>query len=142
MLNQQGIPVIVVTNQSGIGRSYYREEDFREVQIEVERQLSAHGARIDRTYHCPHDPRLTRCRCRKPGQELFRRAATDFGLRLDRCLYVGDRARDVEPGIALGGEAILVAGADGKYDQPVSAEVARAASLKDAILAAVPRSES
>lgn len=140
-LNEAGIPVVVVTNQSGIGRGYYTESDFQSVQEEVDRRLAAVGARLDAIYFCPHDPERTICDCRKPGIELFRRAAADLGLRLERCLYVGDRLRDVEPGIALGGEAILVAGADGGYDGPVTAEIPRAASLQDVIRAAVLRSE-
>ena len=55
-LNEAGIPAILITNQSGIGRGYYSEADFQAVQAELERQLSAHGARLDDVYFCPHDP--------------------------------------------------------------------------------------
>lgn len=140
-LNAAGIPVIVVTNQSGIGRGYYTESDFRAVQAEVERQLAAGGARLDAVYFCPHDPDSEACRCRKPGTELFERAAGDLGIRLDRCLYIGDRVRDLIPGLALGGDAILVAGSDGRYDGPVSAEIPQLENVLEAIRQAVPRSE-
>lgn len=140
-LNEESIPVIVVTNQSGIGRGYYSESDFRAVQAELERQLSDHGARLQGVFHCPHDPEAGPCACRKPGTELFTRAARRFGVHLDRCLYVGDRVRDVMPGLELGGDAILVAGSDGRYDEPVPSEVQRAETLLEAIRRAVPRSE-
>jgi histidinol-phosphate phosphatase family protein len=140
-LNEAGIPVIVVTNQSGIGRGYYTEADFRAVQAEVERQLAVHGASLDAVYFCPHDPEVESCDCRKPGTELFERAARDFGISLDRCLYIGDRIRDLIPGQALGGEAILVAGSEGGYDGPVSAELPQRENLLEAIRQAVPRSE-
>lgn len=140
-LNEAGIPVIVVTNQSGIGRGYYTDSDFRAVQMEVERQLAARGARLDAVYYCPHDPESERCECRKPGGELFSRAAADFGVHLDRCLYIGDRVRDLTPGLRLGGAAILVAGSDGGYDGPVSADVPRVENLLEAIPQIVPRSE-
>ncbi|MCL7980375.1 MAG: HAD family hydrolase [marine benthic group bacterium] len=141
LLNEAGIPVIVVTNQSGIGRGYYTEYDFRAVQAEVERQLAVHGSRLDAVYYCPHDPDAQTCECRKPGTGLFERAAADLGIRLDRCLYIGDRVRDLTPGLALGGDAILVAGSDGRYDGPVSEEVPQRESLLEAIRQAVPRSE-
>ncbi len=108
-LNELDIPVVVVTNQSGIGRGLVTAERFEAVQREVERRLAEAGARIDAVYHCPHDPTRVACRCRKPGTELFERAARDLGsLELRDAVYIGDRLRDVQPGIALGGRAILV----------------------------------
>ena len=141
-LNEAGIPVVVVTNQSGIGRGYYTEAQFHRVQEEVERRLAGLGAHLDAVYFCPHDPERESCRCRKPGTELFVRAGEELGLEPGRCLFVGDRIRDVEPGLRLGGEVILVAGADGKYDGTERPEIPRAATLLDAILMSVPRSEA
>ena len=140
-LNEAGIPVVIVTNQSGIGRGYYSESQFRSVQAELDRRLAEFGARVDAVYFCPHAPGRERCECRKPGTGLFRQAAEELGLELPRCLYVGDRVRDVEPGLALGGNVILVAGPDGRYDGPVTAAMPRAATLLDAIRTSVPRSE-
>lgn len=111
-LNARGIPVVIVTNQSGIGRGLYAESDFRAVQRAVERRLAEAGARLDAVYHCPHDPERERCGCRKPATGLFRRAARELGLDLGRSLYVGDRARDVLPGLRLGGRAYLVRGGE------------------------------
>ena len=141
-LNAAGIQVVVVTNQSGIGRGYYGESDFRRVQEEVERRLARVGAHLDAVYCCTHEPARQRCLCRKPGPELFVRAGEELGLEPRRCLSVGDRVRDVEPGIRLGGEVILVAGADGRYDGQAPPGIPRAATLLDAILMYVPRSEA
>jgi len=141
-LNEAGIPVVVVTNQSGIGRGYYTEAQFRRVQEELERRLAGSGAHLDAVYFCPHDPERESCHCRKPGTELFLRASADLGLEPQRCLYVGDRARDVEPGLRLGGNGILVAGADGGYDDSVPHGTPRAATLLDAIRSSVPRSKA
>jgi formyltetrahydrofolate-dependent phosphoribosylglycinamide formyltransferase len=132
-LNEAGIPVILVTNQSGIGRGFYSEGDFQAVQAELERQLAAHGARLDDVYFCPHDPDAEACACRKPGPALFRLAAREHGLRLHRCLFVGDRARDVVPGAELGASAILVAGADGTYDETAPVGIPRRAAPLEAI---------
>jgi formyltetrahydrofolate-dependent phosphoribosylglycinamide formyltransferase len=132
-LNEAGIPAILVTNQSGIGRGYYSEDDFRAVQAELERQLTAYGARLDDVYFCPHDPDSEECACRKPGSALFRLAAREHGLRLHHCLFVGDRARDVMPGVEVGASAILVAGSDGTYDEAAPVDVPRRAAPFEAI---------
>ena len=133
ILNESGIPVILITNQSGIGRGFYSEADFRAVQAEVERQLAVCGAHLDDVYFCPHDPDREICPCRKPGSALFRLAAREHGLRLHRCLFGGDRARDVVPGVEFGANAILVAGADGRYDQTAPVGVPRRAAIFEAI---------
>jgi histidinol-phosphate phosphatase family protein len=108
-LNDAGVPVIAISNQSGIGRGYFTHDAFERVQARVEELLSKKGARIDAIYICPHAPSdEAPCACRKPGVELFERAARDHGLDLTASWYVGDRWRDVEPGRTLGGVPLLV----------------------------------
>lgn len=107
-VNSQLIPVIVVTNQSGIGRGIFTQADHVRVTARLDELLAERGARVDASYHCPHSPE-DECLCRKPGTLLFERAANDFpGIELNRALYAGDRMRDIEPGIVLGGSAVLV----------------------------------
>jgi len=132
-LNEADIPAILVTNQSGIGRGFYSEKDFWAVQAELHRQLAARGAVLDDVYFCPHDPEAQACTCRKPASELFQLAARKHGLRLHRCLFVGDRARDVVPGVNFGAAAILVAGPDGRYDQAAPVDIPRWATPFEAI---------
>lgn len=104
-----GYAIIVVTNQSGIARGYYDEAAYQQVKAEVERRLAAGGVRVLGTYHCPHHPDFTGpCDCRKPASGLFRQAARQHGLDLERSVYVGDRLRDVLPAEELGGTPILV----------------------------------
>jgi D-glycero-D-manno-heptose 1,7-bisphosphate phosphatase len=108
-LNAAGIPVLLVTNQSGIGRGLFSEAQFQAVQRRMCELLAGHGAKLDGVYHCPHAPdQDPPCECRKPGPGLFRRAAKDNGLDPARCFYIGDRARDLAPGARLGGTPILV----------------------------------
>lgn len=108
-LNRAGIPVIVVTNQSGIARGMLSEADYEHVASRMAELLASEGAHIDATYMCPHHPDFgAECDCRKPGTLLFRRAATEHKLDLERSTYVGDRWRDVAPGIALGGRPMLI----------------------------------
>ncbi|MDQ6831095.1 MAG: HAD family hydrolase [Gemmatimonadota bacterium] len=109
-LNDAGVPVIVVTNQSGIGRGYFTFEDFVHVEARIAELLREEGAQIDAVYICPHAPSHEglACACRKPGTALFREAAAEHALDLERSWYVGDRWRDIEPAFALGGIAALV----------------------------------
>jgi histidinol-phosphate phosphatase family protein len=108
-LNEARIPVIVVSNQSGIGRGYFTYDAYQRVQERVEEVLRENGARLDATYICPHAPEQDApCRCRKPGIELFETAARDHHLDLASSWYVGDRWRDVEPAQSLGGSGRLV----------------------------------
>jgi histidinol-phosphate phosphatase family protein len=140
-LNHAAIPVIIVTNQSGIARGLLTEADFARVQNRMLELLGSAGARVDATYMCPHHPDFGGdCDCRKPGTLLFRRAAREHALDLARSIYIGDRWRDVAPGIALGGRGILIAD---EHTHPedrelaAEAQVPLAGSLPDAVARAI-----
>jgi histidinol-phosphate phosphatase family protein len=135
-LNARGLPVIVVTNQSGIGRGLMTEQDYEAVRIRLDELLATEGARIDATYVCPHHPDFTGpCDCRKPATLLYRQAAADHDLDLARSTFVGDRWRDVAPALELGGRGILISGPATPRDdlQRARAEVEVASSLEDAV---------
>jgi D-glycero-D-manno-heptose 1,7-bisphosphate phosphatase len=117
-LNDAGFLVITVSNQSGIARGLYTAADYEAVQQRLGALLTAHGARLDGAYFCPHHPRFTGpCECRKPGVKLFRDAARALDIDFSRSWWVGDRLSDVQPASALGGKAILVATREGNLDQ-------------------------
>ena len=113
-LNQAGLRVVVVTNQSGIARKYFAEAFVAETHRALDARLAEGGARIDAYYYCPHHPdgklpeysRL--CDCRKPGRALVDRACTDLGLDPARSYVVGDTWRDVGLARAVGARALLV----------------------------------
>ena len=128
LLNAAGVRVVVVTNQSGIGRGFFDEADFEEVQAALVDQLTAAGARIEATYHCPHAPGAG-CDCRKPGLKLYRTAVRELAVETKGALYVGDQIRDVLPARALGGIGMLVAGEGGTYDGPAPGDVIRVPDL-------------
>lgn len=128
LLNEAEVPVVVVTNQSGIGRGYFGLGAFLLVQARLEELLAGHGARIDATYYCPHVPE-DGCECRKPGLELYRRGAAEHGVSTAGGLYAGDRVRDVAPAAVLGGAGVLVARDDGTYDAPAPPDVLRVPDL-------------
>lgn len=141
LLNEAGVPVVIVTNQSGIGRGYLDESAFHAVQTRLESLLAEAGARIDATFFCPHAPG-DGCECRKPGLGLFR-AAAESGFETAGALYAGDRARDVVPALALNGLGVLVAGAGGTYDGHMPSDVIRVPDLLTGVrrLLAVPEED-
>ena len=135
-LNRAGIPVILVTNQSGIGRGYFDGSAFAAVQDRLRELLALDEARLDAVYHCPHRPdELSPCDCRKPSTGLFLRAAVEHSLSLRDSFFIGDRPRDVQPALELGGNGILVGTARSPEDQqPDSSDLfPRVASLSEAV---------
>lgn len=106
-LRSHGYRVICVTNQSGIARGLYTAAQVEAIHHEVNRRLGVTGAAIDAFYYCPHAP-ADRCACRKPGTELFQRAAADHSLSLAASAIVGDRSLDVAAGERLGLLSVLV----------------------------------
>lgn len=108
-LRAAGFALVVVTNQSGIARGLYGEDDYRRVAHRVDEVLAAAGAPVDATYYCPHHPdHGPPCDCRKPALGMHRRAAASLGLDLSASWFVGDKASDVEPAALVGGRGILV----------------------------------
>jgi D-glycero-D-manno-heptose 1,7-bisphosphate phosphatase len=109
LLARAGFAVVIVTNQSGIGRGLLTEDDYRRVQARVEELLAQDGATVDATYYCPHSPADDDpCDCRKPGTRLYREAERDLDLDMAGSWWVGDRISDLGPANAFGGRAILV----------------------------------
>ena len=108
-VNAAGVPVIVVSNQSGIGRGLFTVEEYEQVRARIDELLAAEGARVLATYYCPHSPDdVPACECRKPGAALYTQAAAEHGIDLARSWYVGDRLRDIQPAKTFGGRGILV----------------------------------
>lgn len=111
-LNDAGIPVVIVTNQSGIGRGYFGVAEYELVNERVNADLKQAGARIDAVYYCPHAPDADNpCPCRKPGTALFDEALKKFGVAGGRAAFVGDRVRDVSPALPFGGTGYLIVSA-------------------------------
>jgi histidinol-phosphate phosphatase family protein len=109
LLAAKGIPAVVITNQSGIARGIISLEEYRDVRLRMEDLLRAHGATLLDTFCCPHHPDITGpCGCRKPGTELYERAARLHDLDLARCVFIGDKSRDVEPARKFAARAWLV----------------------------------
>jgi D-glycero-D-manno-heptose 1,7-bisphosphate phosphatase len=114
LLNESGWLAVLVTNQAGVARGYFKEELIGEVHALLARELGREGARLDAVYYCPHHPSVGEppyrlaCDCRKPRPGLIRRAAADLGLDLSRCWMIGDRYSDTELARNAGTRAGLV----------------------------------
>ena len=117
-LNAAGLTVVLVTNQSGIGRGLFTADEYEAVHRELERQLAAHGVALDGVYVCPDSPLTTGLdrptersspgTCRKPAPAMYRAAEAELGIDLRRSYYVGDKISDVAPATAFQGTGILV----------------------------------
>ena len=100
-LYDAGYLLIVITNQSGIARGYYKEEDYFSLDEWMKADLLSKGVKIAATYYCPHHPEAKiekykcDCKCRKPGTELFWRAQKDFDIDMSKSFAIGDKKRDL-----------------------------------------------
>ncbi len=121
-LNQAGVTVVLVTNQSGVARGYFPETLVHEAHQRLEKMLARDGARLDGIYYCPHHPTAgnssyTRaCDCRKPGTGLLERAARDLAIDLRNSFVVGDKWSDIELGQRAGARSVLVRTGFGQDD--------------------------
>lgn len=112
-LNQTGYLVVVVTNQSGVARGYYSEEDVIRLHHHIDELLKARGAWVDAWYYCPHHsagrvPYNVACLCRKPLPGMLQQAAADHTIDLSCSWMVGDKIADMEAGLAAGCKPVLV----------------------------------
>src|SRR5260221_14347068 len=113
-LREHGFALVIVTNQSGIGRGYFAEETFWKVQAAFERQVGPDI--VDATYFCGDHPDEATDR-RKPGPGMLIEAAHDLGLDLASCFLIGDTESDIEAGIRAGVKATVLIGTNEKEPQ-------------------------
>jgi D-glycero-D-manno-heptose 1,7-bisphosphate phosphatase len=106
-LNEAQMPVIVITNQSGVGRGYFPLSLVHTVHELMTQQLEAAGAHLDAVYYCPHTS-ADGCDCRKPKTGMLDLAAREHAIDLRRSFIVGDRHGDVEVARRTGANSILV----------------------------------
>jgi D,D-heptose 1,7-bisphosphate phosphatase len=101
--NDSGFKVIVITNQAGIARGFYTENDMHKLHKHINRELSKFGARIDAFYFCPHHPDFTgECKCRKPKAGMIEKAIKDFDIDVSKSILLGDKSWDIEAGAKCG----------------------------------------
>ncbi len=122
ILNEAAIPVVVVTNQSGLARGYFPSALLEAVHEKMEDALGREGAHVDGIYICPHHPEAKEeqyrlaCSCRKPKTGLFEQAARELEIDLKKSYVVGDRWSDLKAAVACGATPVLVLTGYGKGD--------------------------
>lgn len=117
LLNEAGYLVVVVTNQSGIGRGYYTGSEYQAFERWIDERLAEAGAHVDATYHCPHFPVSAggpeaECDCRKPAPGMILRAIDELGIDPAASFLIGDKPRDIEAAAAAGVRGVLYEGGD------------------------------
>lgn len=99
----QGYLILIVTNQSGISRGYYTEEDFAHLSQWMIEYFKTFGITITRIYHCPHHESIDGlCECRKPEPGMFLEARKEYDLDMEHSVMIGDNERDIEASLKAG----------------------------------------
>ena len=144
-LSEAGYLLVIVTNQSGIGRGYYTEEDFERLNREVRRAFEEVGAPLAGIYFCPHhpvkalEPYRMECGCRKPAPGMLLEAARDLNIDLSQSLMVGDKVSDMQAAQAAGVPVRILVGTDGKAEPALEAPATQTAkNLFEAVRALLP----
>ena len=106
-LTENGYRIIVVTNQAGIGRGLFSEQDLRHIHDRMVTEIENTGGTIEAVYYCPHHPDAG-CECRKPRPGMLRRAAREHNIELANAYLIGDSTTDIEAGQRAGTAAFLV----------------------------------
>lgn len=114
LINEAGLKVIVITNQSGIARQLYDESTLATIHERLIDEMNGDGARIDGVYYCPHHPRIgnalyrRHCECRKPSPGMLHQAAREHDIDLGLSYIVGDKASDMNLATNAGARGVLV----------------------------------
>ncbi|QXE92247.1 D-glycero-beta-D-manno-heptose 1,7-bisphosphate 7-phosphatase [Geomonas subterranea] len=113
-LKDAGFLLVVVTNQSGVGRGLYDETALQAVHDRMHEELGVFGITIDACYFCPHHPEhavghyRVECSCRKPSPGMLEQAAVDLDIDLSRSYMIGDKLGDIEAGLNAGCTSLMV----------------------------------
>jgi D-glycero-D-manno-heptose 1,7-bisphosphate phosphatase len=114
LLKSKGFLLIVISNQSGIARGYFKEVDLEKVKNRLQEMLAPHDVQLDGIFFCPHHPDgvisnyAISCDCRKPKPGMILCAAEAFEIDLSRSWMIGDILHDVESGNRAGCKTILI----------------------------------
>jgi D-glycero-D-manno-heptose 1,7-bisphosphate phosphatase len=113
-LKAKGYLLIVISNQAGVARGFFKEEALDQVKEKLQQLMQSKGVELDGFYFCPHHPDGTireyamDCNCRKPKAGMFLKAAKDFNIDLSKSWMIGDILHDVEAGNSAGCKSILI----------------------------------
>lgn len=99
----KGYLIIIITNQAGIARGKYTDEDYQLLTKWMIKEFQKENVKISKIYHCPHHPDFSgECNCRKPKPKMILDAKEEFDIDLNKSILVGDKNSDIETGISAG----------------------------------------
>ena len=114
LLKKNKYLLIVISNQSGVAKGFFSEDDLKEINNEIQQKLFKHQVKIDAFYYCPHLPDglikeySIECSCRKPQSGMIFKAVKDFNINVHKSWMIGDILNDVEAGKSSGCKTILI----------------------------------
>ena len=129
-IQEKNYKIIIVTNQSGIGRGYYSEADYQKLTRWYRQQLLDQGITITDVFHCPHTP-ASLCDCRKPREGLFLQAAQKYAIDFSSSFMVGDKISDLQAAKKAGVNSFVLINADA--NKKIDRDVFAAAGLPKSI---------
>lgn len=97
--SKKGFLIFIITNQSGIARAYYTEEDFKILSDFILNAFAEKNIKISKIYHCPH---LEHCQCRKPKPGMLLKAQNEFDINMQDSIFIGDNLSDMQAGLSAG----------------------------------------
>ena len=119
ILQNKGYLLFIITNQSGIGRGYYTEQDYLNLREKINKVFLDNGIKISEELYCPHHPD-EKCKCRKPNPYFINQIIKKYDLDKSKCFMIGDKTSDIKAGENAHIKTILVktgkAGNDKKYE--------------------------
>jgi D-glycero-D-manno-heptose 1,7-bisphosphate phosphatase len=113
-INEAGFAAVVITNQSGVGRGFFTENDLRVIHEKMTMAFQAENARLDGIFYCPHFISSASaeydvdCACRKPFPGMALKAREAFDLDLEGSYMIGDKVEDIRFGLNIGATPVLV----------------------------------
>jgi D-glycero-D-manno-heptose 1,7-bisphosphate phosphatase len=102
LLSNAGYMLIIVSNQGGVAKGIYSEDDISRVHEKLTKELKKHSLKIDAIYYCPHHDSVSECNCRKPKPGMILNAIKEFDINPQESYLIGDSERDITAGEQAG----------------------------------------
>lgn len=116
LLKDNDFIVIIISNQGGIAKKLYTQDDLLDMHIKLCQYLNEYGTQVDDFYYCPHHESITNCLCRKPKTLLFEKAIAVYEIDTSKSFMIGDKERDIIPAEECGIEGFLIEANRNIYD--------------------------
>lgn len=129
-LNRAGFRVLLVTNQSGVGRGYYNLETLDQIHEKLTQELASVGGYIEEIFFCPHHP-IDNCECRKPKPGMLNKIQDKYDIDFKDVFYIGDSLVDIQVAKMVGCKPILVLTGNGKKTLAENPELSQIENFSD-----------